>query len=493
MIASHCLERGKADRAAVRDARGTWTYAELAAKSETVAARLGSLGGARIGLQLDRTRESVAVLLGVLRAGGVIVPFSLKGTPREIDYQVADAGIARTVSLADQAALLEGAAGFEGPSPGATAAASILYTSGTTGRPKGVVHTHAALAWQVDVLHAAWGWSPSDRLLHVLPLHHVHGLINGVLGALRAGAELRFVETFDAARIWDALSSGEVTVFYAVPTIYHQLADAWDAAPGEAQARWREGTAAMRLLVSGSAALPARLWHRWREITGQPLLERYGMTEIGMAISNPYRGERRPGTVGQPLPSMEVRIVDEEFRDVAPGLPGQIVVRGPSLFREYWGRPAETAAAFRDGWFLTGDVAILRDGYVAIQGRASQDILKSAGYKLSALEIEEVVGEHPGVREVAVVGMPDAEWGEVVTACVVLKPGASLSLEQLRDFCKDKLAPYKVPRRLRVCDSFPRTPLGKVVKKALLEPAPEAASGKPVSTQSQEGHKARDG
>jgi malonyl-CoA/methylmalonyl-CoA synthetase len=166
---------------------------------------------------------------------------------------------------------------------------------------------------------------------------------------------------------------------------------------------------------------------------------------------------------------MEVRIVGEDGRDVPPGSPGEILVRGPSLFREYWGNPEATRQSFRDGWFLTGDVAVLQDGYVAIQGRASQDILKSAGYKLSALEIEEAVGEHPAVREVAVVGLPDPEWGEVVTACVVLKPGASLTLDELRAACKDRLAPYKVPRRLHLCDAFPRTPLGKVVKKALVE------------------------
>jgi len=474
MLSLHCLERGRPDRPALRDARGAWTYGELAARVDAAAARLGRLDGARVALQLDRTRQSAAVLLGVLRAGGVAVPLSLKGTPREIDYQKSDAGVSRTLELAGHAALVEGAGGPEFPPPGPDAAASILYTSGTTGRPKGVVHTHAALAFQVDVLHGAWGWSRDDRLLHVLPLHHVHGLVNGLLGALRAGAELRFVEAFDAARVWEAFAAGEATVFYAVPTIYHQLAEAWEAAGADARRRWTEGAGAMRLLVSGSAALPARLWRRWREITGQPLLERYGMTEIGMALSNPYRGERRPGTVGQPLPGVEVRIADEEGRDVPPGQPGEILVRGPALFREYWGNPEATRASFRDGWFLTGDVAALQDGYVAIQGRASQDILKSAGYKLSALEIEEVVGEHPAVREVAVVGLPDPQWGEVVTACVVLRPGARLALEELRAWCADKLAPYKVPRRLEVRESFPRTPLGKVVKKAL---ADEVARG----------------
>jgi malonyl-CoA/methylmalonyl-CoA synthetase len=299
VIAIHCLSRGRPDRAAVRDDRGTWTYAGLAAKVETAAARLGPLEGRRVGLTLERSRESVATFLGVLRAGGVAVPFSLKGAAREIEHVTADAGISRTIAPADQPALLEGSAPCGSPPPPADAAATILYTSGTTGRPKGVVHTHAALASQVDVLHRAWEWSEDDRLLHVLPLHHVHGLVNGLLGCLRAGAELRFAGAFEAPGVWDAFASGEATVFYAVPTIYHQLAEARDAAAADVRRRWTDGTGRMRLLVSGSAALPARLWQRWREITGQPLLERYGMTEIGMALSNPYRGQRRPGTAGR--------------------------------------------------------------------------------------------------------------------------------------------------------------------------------------------------
>ncbi|MBI3858334.1 MAG: AMP-binding protein [Planctomycetes bacterium] len=472
------LSQGASSKTAILDARDGWTYGELAAQADAVAGRLGALGGERIGLFLDRTKESIALLLGVFEAGGIAVPLSLRGTPRELSYQIADAGISRILSESKvegvPAPLVEGRTlrepgGPKAPAPPPPdAAAAMLYTSGTTGKPKGVVHTHASLASQVGILHQAWEWTAEDRLLHVLPLHHVHGLINGALGALRAGAELRFLEAFRPAEVWERFAAREATVFYAVPTLYHQLQEAWEAAEPARRAAWTSGAAALRLAVSGSAALPSTLWKRWREITGQALLERYGMTEIGMALSNPYRGERRPGSVGRPLPGMEIRIVAEDGRDAPPGVPGEILVRGPSLFREYWKLPDATRDSFRGGYFLTGDVAEVDAGYVRIRGRASVDIIKSAGYKLSALEIEAVLLEHPAIREAAVVGAPDPEWGEVVTACVVLHPKRSLSLEELKDFCRDKLAPYKMPRRLRVLDALPRNAMGKVTKPALL-------------------------
>ncbi len=462
------LARGlrRPEREAVRDAAGAWTYGELAARVEAVAARLGPLGGDRVGLIVERAKEAVAAFLGVLHAGGVALPFSTKATPREIAYAVGDAGISRIVAgpgleglagakAVPLARLLEPGAPRVRASFPADAPAAILYTSGTTGSPKGVVHTHASLVSQVDILHRAWEWSEEDALLHVLPLHHVHGLVNGMLGALWAGARLDLAG-FDSARVWETFARREATVFYAVPTIYHQLVEAWS---GERSRAWAEGAAGLRLAVAGSAALPAPLFHRWREIAGLPLLERYGMTEIGMALSNPYRGERRAGTVGQPLPGMEVRIDDRS---------GEIRVRGPSLFREYWGKPEATRDSFEDGWFKTGDVAVVEDGYFRILGRASQDIIKSAGYKLSALEIEAVLVEHPAIAEAAVVGVPDPEWGEVVTAFVVLRPGAALTLEALRAWCGDKLSSYKQPRRLEVRPSLPRTAVGKVQKNALL-------------------------
>jgi malonyl-CoA/methylmalonyl-CoA synthetase len=217
-------------------------------------------------------------------------------------------------------------------------------------------------------------------------------------------------------------------------------------------------------MMSGSAALPVRTLERWREITGHTLLERYGMTEIGMALSNPIGGERRAGYVGQPLPDVEVRLADEHGRDVAPGTPGELEVRGPTVFIEYWQRPEETQAAFRDGWFRTGDVAVLENGSYRLLGRTSVDIIKTGGYKVSALEIEEVLRLHPAIAECAVVGVADDDWGERVSAAVELRTGESLSLDELQRWAKSQLAPYKIPRALREVAALPRNAMGKVVK-----------------------------
>ena len=301
--------------------------------------------------------------------------------------------------------------------------AMIIYTSGTTSRPKGVVSTHGNIQAQVTTLVDAWGWQPTDHILLVLPLHHVHGIINVLTCALWSGARVTVHPEFDAGAVWEAIAGGELTLFMAVPTIYSRLIAAWEAAPPERQTALSVSCRTLRLMVSGSAALPVRVLERWQEISGHVLLERYGMTEIGMALSNPLHGRRRPGSVGAPLPGVAVRLVDEQGREVVPGTPGEIEVRGPSVFREYWRRPEATQAAFRDGWFRTGDIAVMEQGSYRILGRSSVDILKTGGYKVSALEVEEAIGEHPAVREVAVVGLPDPEWGERIGAAVVLAPG----------------------------------------------------------------------
>lgn len=498
------LQRGLdlLQKEAVVDSDGGWSYEQVLNRIRCVAAHLeGSRGwnaGNRVGLFLPKRKESIALLLGVFGAGGVAVPFSVRGTPREIAHQIVDAGISHIIADSDFHPVLADAvaqASRRGVTPqlfppavmleeisvcprldhDPDAAALILYTSGTTGQPKGVVHTHASLMAQVDVLCRAWEWNADDRLLHVLPLHHIHGLVNGVLGALWAGAGLRFLDAFTPADVWNALAARRISVFYAVPTIYHQLADTWERQDSVTQRRWADDARQLRLMVSGSAALPARLWDRWLEITGQALLERYGMTEIGMAISNPLYGERRAGTVGQPLPGLQVRIVAEDGNLAPDGVAGEIRVQGPTLFREYWNQADATRASFRDGFFLTGDVAEVHNGYICIRGRATVDILKSAGYKLSALEIEEVLRDHPAIREVAVVGIPDPQWGEIVTACVILQPGESLTVEQARVWCQDKLAPYKAPRRLEIRDELPRNAMGKVIKPELIRQLTESS------------------
>ena len=273
---------------------------------------------------------------------------------------------------------------------------------------------------------------------------------------------------FDANTVWDCIADGSLTLFMAVPTIYVKLIAAWDAASPERRARLSRACSGLRLMVSGSAALPVSTLHRWKEISGHTLLERYGMTEIGMALSNPLRGERVPGRVGRPLPGVEVQLVGDDGKPVAPETVGEIEVRGPGVFAEYWGKPEATRAAFRGGWFRTGDTAVVENGVYRILGRTSIDILKTGGHKVSALEIEEALREHPAVAECAVVGVPDAEWGERVAAAVVLNDGNVLDLPSLRTWARESLAAYKVPSRLLVLDSLPRNAVGKVLKPSVV-------------------------
>jgi malonyl-CoA/methylmalonyl-CoA synthetase len=345
--------------------------------------------------------------------------------------------------------------------------AMILYTSGTTSRPKGVVTTHANISAQIMSLIEAWEWSASDRIVLCLPLHHVHGIINVVSCALWSGATCEMLPRFDADAVWDRIASGKLTLFMAVPTIYAKLIAAWDAASPERRTLLSEASGGLRLMVSGSAALPVTTLQRWREISGHTLLERYGMTEIGMALSNPLRGERAPGSVGTPLPSVEVQLVGEAGEPVAPGTPGEIEVRGPSVFAEYWGQPDATRDAFRNGWFRTGDTARVEDGVYRILGRTNIDILKTGGHKVSALEIEEALREHPAIAECAVVGVPDPEWGERVAAAVVVNEGDALDLPSLRDWARALLAAHKLPSRLLVLETLPRNAMGKVMKPAV--------------------------
>jgi malonyl-CoA/methylmalonyl-CoA synthetase len=260
-----------------------------------------------------------------------------------------------------------------------------------------------------------------------------------------------------------------VTLFMAVPTVYAKLLEAWAAAPADVQTRWSDAARRLRLTVSGSAALPVSLLDRWKAATGHVLLERYGMTEIGMALSNPLVGERRPGCVGHPLPGVDVRLVDEAGVEVEAGMPGEIEVRGNAVFCEYWGRPRATEEAFRGGWFRTGDVAVLDAGSYRILGRQSVDIIKTGGYKVSALEIEDVMRQHPDVRECAAVGVADDEWGERVALAIVATSDAGPTLEGLREWAAPRLARYKMPTRMCRVDALPQNAMGKVVKARVKE------------------------
>lgn len=455
---------------------GTYSYDDLEHATVRVAGAL--LGGtddlceARVAYWSRPSFAHLAMARGIWRAGGIAVPLAISHPPAELQHVIQDSDASVVIADASAAPTLEPIARAYGArfvltddlllSPLAPALpvapvparrALIVYTSGTTGRPKGVVSTHGNIQAQISSLLTAWEWTTCDRTLLVLPLHHVHGIINVVGCAVSARATLELLPGFDADAVWDRLASGDITVFTAVPTIYRRLIQSWEAAPADVQRRRSDGCSRARLMMCGSAALPVSVLERWREITGHTLLERYGMTELGMALSNPLHGERRPGHVGQPLPLVETRLVD-----------GELEVRGPNVFLEYWRRPEETAAAFDDGWFRTGDVAAFENGSYRLLGRTSVDIIKTGGYKVSALEIEEVVREHPAVADCAVVGRPDADWGECVCAAIELRTGESLDVHGVQAWTRPRLAPYKIPREIRCVDALPRNAMGKVVK-----------------------------
>jgi acyl-CoA synthetase (AMP-forming)/AMP-acid ligase II len=348
--------------------------------------------------------------------------------------------------------------------------AMLIYTSGTTAKSKGVALSHRAVEENTRAIMELWRFSPADRLVHALPLFHVHGLCLGVAGALLTGFTLLLEERFDAARVVEAFANAGATAFMGVPTMYVRLLEHLDAHPKGAEALRNA-----RLFTAGSAPLPAADFAAFREKTGHAILERYGMTETLFTLSNPYESERRPGTVGLPVPGCLVRLVDDEGRDAREGEPGEIHVRGNGLMSGYWGREADTAAAFRDGWFLTGDVAQMdADGYVTILGRKSVDVIKSGGYKISAREIEDVLRRHPAVKDAAVVGLPDRVWGQRIAAAVVLlEPCDAVAekraCEEIAAFAASHLADFKKPRELRAVTELPRNALGKVQKHLLVK------------------------
>ncbi|KIW12479.1 hypothetical protein PV08_09756 [Exophiala spinifera] len=362
--------------------------------------------------------------------------------------------------------------------------ALIIYTSGTTSRPKGCVSTHETITFQAQSLVDAWKYTCQDHLLHVLPLHHVHGIINGLTATLLAGGTVEMHPKFDPSVVWTRWSErGTSTMFMAVPTVYSRLIDHFDSKirGTQLEAGARQGANALRLVVSGSAALPVSTKRKFEEITGHELLERYGMTEIGMALSCGLERERRiDGSVGWPLPGVKVRLTSETGRVITSSgkdEAGNIEIQGPNLFAEYFNREKATAESFtEDGWFKTGDVAKRdADGAYFILGRESVDLIKSGGYKISALEVErkilgnEVLGGI--VREVVVVGVEDAEWGQRVAAVVTLRDTtkAPINLKTFRGYLKEDMAPYKIPSILKIVDSIDRNAMGKVNKKQVLK------------------------
>jgi len=348
--------------------------------------------------------------------------------------------------------------------------AMLIYTSGTTGKSKGVALSYRAVEENTRAMMELWRFSPTDRLVHALPLFHVHGLCLGVAGALLTGFTLLLEERFDARRVVEAFANEGATAFMGVPTMYVRLLEHLDAHPEGAEALRKA-----RLFTAGSAPLPAADFAAFREKTGHAILERYGMTETLFTLSNPYEGDRRPGTVGLPVPGCSVRLVDDDGGDARGGEPGEIHVKGHGLMSGYWGREADSTAALRDGWLQTGDVALRdADGYVTILGRKSVDVIKSGGYKISAREIEDVLRRHPAVKDAAVVGLPDRVWGQRIAAAVVLvEPRDAEAAKRVCDdiavFAASCLADFKKPRDLRAVTELPRNALGKIQKHLLVK------------------------
>jgi malonyl-CoA/methylmalonyl-CoA synthetase len=489
-----------ATRTAIVEAEKTFSYQQLLDHSASFAAALlngkSDLQEERVAFMVDPGFDYVKVQWAIWRAGGIAVPLCLTHPLPSLQYVLEDTEASIMVVSPAYASLLqayaadknirliilgnaaaedlvdaqqedrptnEALSNFSLPDVDVSRAALILYTSGTTNKPKGVVLTHANLEAQMENLVQAWEWTEKDHTLCVLPLHHVHGIVNVVGCSLFSGAVCEFIPSFSAQKIFGLFQEGKINVFMAVPTIYYKLITYWEGLSQNEQQQLHDAMEKFRLMVCGSAALPVSTMEKWEKISGHVLLERYGMTEIGMAISNPYRAQRRAGHVGIALPNVEVRLVDEKFEDIAPGEQGEILVRGGNVFREYWRKPAETEKEFTaDGWFKTGDVAIVEDGYYRIVGRSSVDIIKSGGYKISALEIEEVLREHSLIKDCAVAGIPDDEWGELVVAAVEAVDG--FDPITVNAWIRERMPAYKTPKRYLVVETLPRNAMGKVVK-----------------------------
>ena len=458
------------ERPVLFDAAGGWlSWGGLEAASAEAASRLtraGLVEGDRVLVSAPSSRDHAVALVACLRLGLVIVPVNPAYRTAELET-VAQQAKPRAALVADpaHATSLRALGGLDlvttpalplpaAPPPPLDRAkpetpALLAYTSGTTGRPKGALLRHGNLHASAEALRNAWRWVGEDRLVHALPLFHMHGFGVALLGTLQAGASAVLLPRFEPAAVIEAVRAHTATLFFGVPTMWHRLAEHPDVA----------ALRPLRLCVSGSAPLPAVLHARLAERSGQRVLERYGMTETGMLTSNPYAGERRPGSVGFPLPGVELRLA---------GPNGEIEVRGPNVFGGYVDRPDANASAFTaDGWFRTGDLgAHDSDGALRIVGRAKELVI-SGGYNVHPHEVEEALRGHPGIEDAAVVGTPDEEWGELVTAYLV--GPVPLALDEVRRHCGDRLVAYKHPRRLHWVAALPRNALGKLQRHRLRE------------------------
>ena len=493
-LAQHC--RNQPDKVAIQFIGGQpVSYGQLEERVNRTANYLLSLGiepGDRVAVQLPKCLPFVYFHLAAVQIGAIFLPLNPAYPEAELRYFLADSGASLFIADAkDQAKLdpitdplpahrkttyiykpenagekwLEDKSSIRSYSfpsdPDQTA--MMLYTSGTTSRPKGAQITHGNLSANIASLHEAWGWRQDDVLLHVLPIFHVHGLVVALHGALHAGATAVMCPAFDAAAVLPLLCSGRFSVFMGVPTMHRRL---YQQANGQ-----RTDLSHLRLMTSGSDRLPDDLFFGYQETFNVTLLERYGMTETGMNLSNPLHGERRVGSVGMPLPGVSARIVDPETEAPLPdGEVGEVQIKGAHVCKGYWQQPEKTAEAFTpDGWLRTGDMGLRgTDGYYTLKGRA-KDLIITGGMNVYPPEVELVLMEHPAVAACAVVGCPDLEWGEQVVAVIIPKPGVTPHESEIIAFCREHLAGYKAPRRVVFVDAFPANALGKIQKAKLRE------------------------
>eukprot|EP00210_Caulerpa_lentillifera_P004916 g4692.t1 len=438
--------------------------------------------GPRVGIYFKPGVEYVAATWATWMAGGIVVPLATSHTKAELQHVIDDAGIRVIqtsedwksslpltsqidVHLFDLSSLLtDYQEAFSMPKQ--TDGALIIYTSGTTGKPKGALHTHHSLNAQMKSLSDAWGWKQEDCILHALPLHHIHGIVNALYCAHYNGACVNIQPKFSPRAVWTSLKSGGISVFMGVPTMYSHLISYMQSLCSEEQEELRSSAQQLRLFVSGSAACPVPLMMKWKELTGHLLLERYGMTEIGMALSNPLDGERRPGYVGIPLPGVFTKLKSDS-ESVA-----ELLVKGDSLFKEYWNLPNATKESFdEDGYFKTGDIVTVSGSppYFKILGRASVDIIKCGGYKLSALEIENAILGDNRIKECGVLGIPDETHGEIPVAFISTVDSAQLTASEVLANCTSILAKYKIPRKVVFVENLPRNAMGKINKVQMKE------------------------
>ncbi len=460
---------------------------------------LGIKSGDRIALQLDKCMDFIFIHLANLSIGGITLPLNSDYKTEEVEYFLTDSGSSLFVTDSKRRAIHQSMLKKTGIKTALIDAGSdndsiclpdllekidtnidlrnyptkdddvaiICYTSGTTGRSKGAMITHRNLISNMLDLKNIWQWTDNDKLLHILPLFHVHGLFIALQGSLNAGSTTIMLERFEPLRVWKTLVQEKCTMLMGVPTIYQRLVNELEQLPG------KPDLSAMRVFISGSAPLSVNLFARFEKLTGLRILERYGMTETGMNTSNLFDpAGRKPGSVGFPLPGVSLRVVDDKGVDVAPGEVGEVILKGDNVFKGYWQMPDKTKSSFVDGWFYSGDLGYQDpndDMRVYLSGRAKELII-TGGYNVYPKEIETVLETHPTVKECAVIGLPDEDFGERVTAVAALKNASEAAdPKEMITFCRDKLAAYKCPKSIHFIDNLPRNAMGKIQKNQLVE------------------------